>query len=88
MKWVDNPLHDSILEDDTEETFLLPSWLSERNDIIFDTSCIEIGEVLGMGNFGTAMKGVIKLGNAVYLFFVFTLLNSFASNRILYLCAI
>ena len=65
IKWVDNPLHDSILDHGAEESFLLPSWLSERNDIIFDTSCIEVGEVLGMGNFGMAMKGVIKLGNAV-----------------------
>ena len=72
IKWVDNPLHDTILDHDAEESFLLPSWLSERNDIIFDTSCIEVGEVLGIGNFGMAMKGAIKLGNARYLFFLLT----------------
>ena len=69
IKWVENPLHDTILDHNAEESFLLPSWLSERNDIIFDTSCIEVGEVLGIGNFGMAKKGVIKLGNAMYLFF-------------------
>ena len=36
IKWVDNPLHDTILDHDAEESNLLPSWLIERNDIIFD----------------------------------------------------
>jgi hypothetical protein len=44
---------------------LVPKWLCERNEMIYDTSCIEKGRQLGHGNFGTVFEGKIQLGNAV-----------------------
>ena len=76
IKWVENPLHESVSLDETDGTSLLPNWLRERNEIIFDNSCIEIGQILGIGNFGTASEGKIKLGNAVYFSIVVTLLQA------------
>ena len=76
IKWEENPLHVSESFHASDEDQLLPSWLSERNDMIFDGSCILMGNKLGHGNFGAVFEGKIKLGSAMYIFFIFQF-NSF-----------
>ena len=46
---------------------VLPEWLQNRKEMIYDSSCIEMGEKLGDGNFGAVFQGKIRLGNAVYV---------------------
>ena len=52
----------------TDTDFDFPDWLQNRKEMIYATSCIEIGKRLGDGNFGVVFEGKIRLGNAVYVF--------------------
>ena len=72
MTWEDNPNYSQSTSANEEDgnTFL-PNWLLERNEMIYDTSCIEKGQELGHGNFGTVFEGRIRLGNAVYIFYLY-----------------
>ena len=61
-----NPNYDTFRFDGTtDDDAFLPYWLREKNEMIYDTSCIEKGRRLGHGNFGTVFEGKIRLGNAV-----------------------
>ena len=46
---------------------VLPEWLQNRKEMIYDSSCIEMGKRLDAGNFGVVFQGKIRLGNAVYV---------------------
>ena len=43
----------------------LPKWLKERPDMIYPQTCIERGQQLGDGQFGTVFKGKLVLGKSV-----------------------
>ena len=65
-KWVENPDYSgSESADEVDGDPLLPTWLLDRNEMIYDGSCIEKGRRLGGGNFGDVFEGKIRLGNAV-----------------------
>ena len=66
MEWANNPNYSqsSSLEEPLDDP-LLPGWLSENNEMIFDITCITKGRKLGHGNFGAVFEGKIQLGNAV-----------------------
>ena len=49
---------------------VLPEWLQNRKEMIYDSSCIEMGKRLGDGNFGVVFQGKIRLGNAVYVIMI------------------
>ena len=69
MKWEDNPNYsDSTCANEDDGNPILPNWLLGRNEMIYDTRCIEKGQQIGHGNFGTVFEGKIRLGNAVYIF--------------------
>lgn len=66
MKWEENPNYsESDSSDEVDGDPLLPKWLLDRNEMIYDTACIEKGRRLGGGNFGDVFEGKIRLGNAV-----------------------
>ena len=66
MKWVDNPNYSrSVSLVSTDDDPFLPNWLKQKNEMIYDTSCIERGRRLGQGNFGTVFEGKIRLGTAM-----------------------
>ena len=72
MTWEDNPNYsDSTSANEEDGNSFLPNWLLERNEMIYDTTCIEKGQELGHGNFGTVFEGRIRLGNAVYIFYLY-----------------
>ena len=66
MKWEENPnFSESDSSDEVDGDPLLPKWLLDRNEMIYDTACIEKGRRLGGGNFGDVFEGKIRLGNAM-----------------------
>ena len=72
MTWEDNPNYsESTSANEEDGNSCLPNWLLERNEMIYDTTCIEKGQELGHGNFGTVFEGRIRLGNAVYIFYLY-----------------
>ena len=72
MTWEDNPNYsESTSANEEDGNSFLPNWLIERNEMIYDTTCIEKGQELGHGNFGTVFEGRIRLGNAVYIFYLY-----------------
>ena len=64
IQWEANPQYSSDIGDNDNQ---YPSWLHDRMDIIYDSSCIKKENKLGAGHFGTVHLGKILLGNAVYV---------------------
>ena len=67
-EWAENPNYsesNSFIEESEDQ--MLPNWLLEKNEMIYDTGCIEKGRQLGHGNYGAVFEGKIRLGNAVYI---------------------
>ena len=73
VKMIDNPDYslsscESVL---SKIEPILPEWLRNKKDMIFDTGCITKGNKLGHGHFGAVFEGKIRLGNAVYVFILY-----------------
>ena len=83
-EWAENPNYsesNSFIEENEDQ--ILPNWLLERNEMIYDTNCIEKGRQLGHGNYGAVFEGKIRLGNAVYIFYLcLALLLQTALNQV------
>ena len=52
-------------EDYEEEITMIPSWLKNKENMIFHPNCIKRDTLLGTGNYGSVYKGKLLQGNAV-----------------------
>jgi hypothetical protein len=74
VEWVANPEYSpsvSVTSESpsrAEDAYVLPEWLRNKNEMIYDPSCIEKGRQLGHGHFGAVFEGKIHLRNAVYVY--------------------
>ena len=66
MSWESNDLYMSRSSDDedNEEPFL-PDWLKDRSEMIFKSSCVQKGQKLGSGQYGSVYKAKLIQGSAV-----------------------
>ena len=77
MKWASNTLHDTDesnnddhaceMDNEPDDLMMLPKWLQEKKDMIFPQECIQTGQEIGYGQYGTVFKGKLALGNSVYV---------------------
>ena len=68
MTWEMNELYEtdeSDTEETNEDTSLLPKWLRVKPDMIYQPWCVDKGQALGYGQYGTVFKGKLNQGNAV-----------------------
>ena len=70
MTWEMNNLYRSIEsvseQNNNEESLsILPRWLKSKPEMIYPAKCIEQGQALGHGQYGTVYKGKLNQGNAV-----------------------
>ena len=72
MFWEENPDYSSDNSlDEFDGGSLYPNWLQDHIDMIYDPKCIKKEKKLGQGHFGTVFEGKIRLGNAVYVQFLY-----------------
>ena len=57
----------SPMINDPDNLMMLPKWLQEKKDMIYPQNCIQTGQEVGHGQFGTVFKGKIVLGKSVYV---------------------
>ena len=64
-----NPLYHTDESDNEEENnnkeAIIPKWLTKKPEMIYQPQCIEQGQVLGHGQYGTVYKGKLNQGHAV-----------------------
>jgi hypothetical protein len=63
-----NPLYhtdESDTEENNNEESIIPQWLTMKPEMIYQPQCIEQGQALGHGQYGTVYKGKLSQGNAV-----------------------
>ena len=68
MTWEMNELHEtdeSDTDDNNEDKSILPKWLTVKPEMIYQPWCIDKGQALGHGQYGTVFKGRLNQGNAV-----------------------
>ena len=52
-------------DDKTMELFALPQWLRENPDMIYPERCVQKGQKLGKGQYGSVFEGKLTLGKIV-----------------------
>ena len=50
---------------ESENALVLPEWLIQKPEMIYQPRFIQKGQTLGSGNYGTVFKGKLMQGNAV-----------------------
>ena len=63
-----NPLYhtdESDTEENNNEESIIPQWLTLKPEMVYQPQCIEQGQALGHGQYGTVYKGKLYQGNAV-----------------------
>ena len=89
MFWEENPAYSSDNSlDEFDGGSLYPNWLKDRIDMIYDPKCIKKEKKLGQGHFGTVFEGNIRLGNAVYVPFLYLDKSYFFSSSNQELCIV
>ena len=68
VNWEDNSTDKLGKRDDTDGTNgqrIIPSWLEENPEMIFQPCSIETEEMLGYGQYGTVFRGKLHQNKAV-----------------------
>ena len=69
---VDNRIGDDSSDEDenTNDDSVTPKWLSAKPEMFYSPLLLDKGKKLGAGNFGAVFEGKLRLGNAVYVYFM------------------